>query len=917
MSRMVRSDSLLSRVITTYLVVVVAVMFTGIGAAVPVSYAEEAAVPLEASADATGTAEPVADDEAPDDTLGDDSGDAGGLADTDDAGVEADSSNPGDEGVSETKDESRVAASSTVTGGGATTSSGQTSGRGVPAVLVPGNPTCGDLSPSEGYTEFKIDKAPTNGVYPVPEGGTVTISNATSTTFDWSATGIIVYKVVAKGGPDANLYDYVPLGGATWDTGLQAPINPNNNQPYGLSHVSFCFKPAPKTVVKTFELTYSGAPADATFFARYWLSGSSNPEPDVALVASAASKYAGSVTLPKGSTITRVDWYATYGGVDILLGSETMSETLNADKTNTFTYSAFIKGMKFHDLDADGVKDPDDPGLEGWRIELYRSGTLYAWTTTDSAGKYAFWNPLPGSYTLAEVLQPGWFQTAAPAGSFTVVNGTKLWNKDFGNALESPELTLEKSATPQTYDAAGDVITYTYTLTNSGNVTLDGPFTVTDDKADTSRTDVAGDPDVLAPGEHATFSATYTIDQADIDAGFVTNIAQGFGFFAGDEVASNEDDETVTALQNPSIEIIKLTNGSDGEGFLVGTPITWSYAVTNTGNVTLTNVIVTDDQIGLIGTIPVLAPGETQTLLAEGVAEEGPYMNVGTVIGTPPTGEDVSDSDESDYFGSSPAISVEKSVDSDLVIEGEEVTYTFVVTNTGNTPLYNVVVEDDHLGMIATIAMLDVGASQTFTRTVAIFEATTNIVVATGSDQWGNQVSDEDEAFVDIDEFLGFGPDLYAKKSADKRTANPGDIITYTVELGNVGGDPAFDYTVVDTFNARYLTVVDAAGGTVAGNRITWTFPGPLAFGETQTIVYKLKVAEDMPDGTTVLDNVVVVSHPEDDNPDNDRSTWSVTVRVSEPFLPFTGGDALSLLVLAAATGALGAALRRRARLVS
>ena len=66
-------------------------------------------------------------------------------------------------------------------------------------------------------------------------------------------------------------------------------------------------------------------------------------------------------------------------------------------------------------------------------------------------------------------------------------------------ATQTPTLTLVKTASPTTYDAVGDTISYSYLLTNTGNVTLSGPFTVTDDKA----TDEAcpATPASLAPGE--------------------------------------------------------------------------------------------------------------------------------------------------------------------------------------------------------------------------------------------------------------------------------------------------------------------------------------------------------------------------------------------------------------------------------
>src|SRR2546428_809428 len=48
-------------------------------------------------------------------------------------------------------------------------------------------------------------------------------------------------------------------------------------------------------------------------------------------------------------------------------------------------------------------------------------------------------------------------------------------------ASQGKALTIAKSASPTTYSTIGAVITYNYTISNSGNVTLAGPFSVSDD----------------------------------------------------------------------------------------------------------------------------------------------------------------------------------------------------------------------------------------------------------------------------------------------------------------------------------------------------------------------------------------------------------------------------------------------------
>ncbi|MEN8614783.1 hypothetical protein ABFB09_05830, partial [Dehalogenimonas sp. THU2] len=154
-----------------------------------------------------------------------------------------------------------------------------------------------------------------------------------------------------------------------------------------------------------------------------------------------------------------------------------------------------------------------------------------------------------------------------------------------------------------------------------------------------------------------TFTGSYAITQADIDAGFVYNTAT----VDTDEDATDTDDNTARLPQNPALVIEKATNGEDadlptGPEIIAGETVTWTYVVTNTGNVTLSGIAVTDDK----GVIPVyvsgddgdglLNVGESWTYEASGIAVAGQYANIGTAS-TMFNDAPVSDTDPSHYYG--------------------------------------------------------------------------------------------------------------------------------------------------------------------------------------------------------------------------------------------------------------------------
>ncbi len=88
---------------------------------------------------------------------------------------------------------------------------------------------------------------------------------------------------------------------------------------------------------------------------------------------------------------------------------------------------------------------------------------------------------------------------------------------------------IDKTTTTSTYSAVGDTITYDFAVTNNGNVTLTD-VTINDALAGLSAISCTGGPITsLAPGATVDCTATYTVTQADLDAGSVTQLVERFG----------------------------------------------------------------------------------------------------------------------------------------------------------------------------------------------------------------------------------------------------------------------------------------------------------------------------------------------------------------------------------------------------
>ena len=96
-------------------------------------------------------------------------------------------------------------------------------------------------------------------------------------------------------------------------------------------------------------------------------------------------------------------------------------------------------------------------------------------------------------------------------------------------ARQNPQLRITKTSAERNFTSAGDIIHYTLTVTNSGNVTITG-VVVTDPNAVVTCT---GAPYTLAPGEQVTCTAVHTVTSADVSAGRIRNTAHTAGYDPG------------------------------------------------------------------------------------------------------------------------------------------------------------------------------------------------------------------------------------------------------------------------------------------------------------------------------------------------------------------------------------------------
>jgi len=288
---------------------------------------------------------------------------------------------------------------------------------------------------------------------------------------------------------------------------------------------------------------------------------------------------------------------------------------------------------------------------------------------------------------------------------------------------------LEDVVTPP---VGGDTVMYVFSLVNTGNVSLTSP-TVEDARCANSPLAlgngfVSGDSNsntVFDAGETWLFNCDSVLSQSEIDDNLVVNQASAAAVTppsSGLPNPSSVAGASFTGIsQSSGISLRKLAalptivNGgvaTSSDALPSADTIFYSFTIENTGNTTLTNIVLTDPTITGSVTTPItncnvasLAPAGTFDCnvtysLTQADVDAGSVLNTASVTGTPPTDVPIPSASSSAMVGITPVptLSVVKTVIAPLlsspVSVGDQVTYQYVVTNTGNVTIDDVVPVD-------------------------------------------------------------------------------------------------------------------------------------------------------------------------------------------------------------------------------
>ena len=303
-------------------------------------------------------------------------------------------------------------------------------------------------------------------------------------------------------------------------------------------------------------------------------------------------------------------------------------------------------------------------------------------------------------------------QTDLDAGTIfhsAVANGSGVTSNPVDVTLTASQLaslTLEKTVDPTIASVAGSTVTYTYKLINSGNVTLQSPYTVTDNRIPSNQINCSGASSTIAPGAFIQCTASYVITAADVSAGSVTNTATATAVFNSTQVTSN----TATAKVETSLLTLSVFASPINVSTL-NQKITYSYILKNNSNSTTISgpyaIVDNRSPVNLSCPNSSIAPGGTITCTGDYFVTQAD-LDAGSITnqayatasgGTMTSG--LKSSTVTVTQNAAISLSINPPSPLPVIVAGTVINYNYVITNTGNITLSSpFLVNEFNLGVI-------------------------------------------------------------------------------------------------------------------------------------------------------------------------------------------------------------------------
>ncbi|HMP71902.1 MAG TPA: SdrD B-like domain-containing protein [Kiritimatiellia bacterium] len=420
-------------------------------------------------------------------------------------------------------------------------------------------------------------------------------------------------------------------------------------------------------------------------------------------------------------------------------------------------HANFITGFAWNDLNVNGIQDVGEPGISNVVVQLFEfpSSNIVEGVVTDADGIYIFTDVANGSYFL-RFFPPSTFSitTNNAGGDPTldsdinsagqtppfVFDGTPVENLDAGFFQLQPGISLTKLANDAPdgeplFVTNGTIVTYTYIVTNTGNVHLSfiGLFDDVlfpeggDDVVELANCFDPENPEFMAPGDVIVFTTQTVINASVTNIAFVEALVIDFKTcdLLGDFDPVTAEDDAVVIVVTPGFTLEKDVTEPEGRAAAIGESIVFTITIENTGDVGFVTVPVEDTYdtsfLAFVGAVPPtidtvndgiinwanvgpLPIGASTSLVVTFTAvASSPNAQTNRVVASPTTPPNVPgtppQTNDAPYEIRNPGFGLIKSVISPsgrAAGVGEDIVFSISVLNTGDVPLVTVPLIDTY-----------------------------------------------------------------------------------------------------------------------------------------------------------------------------------------------------------------------------